>query len=364
MIWKRYGKWVLAIGLALMIKICALFPDAVEKYYANGIYPFIARVLRILFGWIPFSIGDIFYISIFVWLIVRVISFLRKLFTGRISTPYLLYVAKRICWFCLMVYIVFNLLWGLNYDRRGIAYQLKLNVQPYSTADLQNALQFIVYRLNELNQASLDNRAILKKKSQLFNESFQAYGQLYARDSFFLYKTISVKPSIISYLGNYLGFTGYYNPFSGEAQVNTTVPIFIQPFTSCHEIGHQLGYAKENEANFAGYLAANVSKNPSYGYSAYFDLYVYAATELYMRDSTLLKPLREQLKPSVREDFKTLRKFFTQYGNPIEPYIRKLYGGYLKANNQPQGLLTYNEVVAWFIAYQKKYGLMPVEPGQ
>ncbi len=67
-----------------------------------------------------------------------------------------------------------------------------------------------------------------------------------------------------SYLGNYLGFTGYYNPFTGEAQVNTTVPLFVQPFTTCHEIGHQLGYAKENEANFAGYLAAKSSPDAGF----------------------------------------------------------------------------------------------------
>ena len=132
--------------------------------------------------------------------------------------------------------------------------------------------------------------------------------------------------------------------------MNTTVPIFIQPFTTCHEMGHQLGYAKENEANFAGYLSAKSSRDPAFRYSAYFDLYIYAASELYERDSTMLKPIREELKPVVREDFKDLRRFLDQYKNPLEPYIRRLYGRYLKANNQPQGIQTYNEVTAWMIA--------------
>jgi len=55
--------------------------------------------------------------------------------------------------------------------------------------------------------------------------------------------------------------------------VNTTTPVFTQPFTTCHEIGHQLGYAKENEANFAGYLSARSSRDPAFLYSVYFDLY-------------------------------------------------------------------------------------------
>jgi hypothetical protein len=356
MIWKRYGRWVMVVSLALLIKIFSFFPDAVEKYYATGVYPIMARLLRILFGWIPISLGDLLYIFIFIWLLVKTIAFLRKLFTKRISVPYLVYVLSRLAWFCLMIYVLFNLLWGLNYDRRGIAYQLQLDVQPYSTGELDTAVQLIVEKLNALDSASMVSRDSLKYKSFLVRESVQSYKNLFTREQLFQYKSPSVKPSIVSYLGNYLGFTGYYNPFSGEAQVNTTVPIFIQPFTTCHEIGHQLGYAKENEANFAGYLAAKSSDDPTFRYSAYFDLYIYAATELYMRDSTLVKPLRDHLRPAVRDDFKTLRKFFDRYENPLEPYIRRMYGSYLRANSQPQGLRTYNEVIAWFIAYYKKYG--------
>ena len=82
-----------------------------------------------------------------------------------------------------------------------------------------------------------------------------------------LYFYPSVKFSFYGYLANYLGFSGYYNPFTGEAQVNTTVPRFVQPFTTCHEIGHQLGYAKEKEANFCGFLATKSSPDPAFRYS-------------------------------------------------------------------------------------------------
>ena len=75
-----------------------------------------------------------------------------------------------------------------------------------------------------------------------------------------------------------------------------------------------------------------------------------------MRDSTLLVPLRESLNPSIRKDFRTLREFYSHYQNPLEPFISKIYGNYLKANEQPQGLKSYNEVIAWLIAYEKKYG--------
>lgn len=172
----------------------------------------------------------------------------------------------------------------------------------------------------------------------------------------FRYSYPSVKPSIYSYLGNYLGFTGYYNPFTGEAQVNTTIPVFIRPFTTCHEIGHQLGYAKESEANFSAFLSARASDDPAFLYSVYFELYAYASRYLYFADSNALRNISNKLSEEVRADIMELRIFFSQYDNPIETAIDKIYAEYLKSNEQPSGRMSYNEVVGMLIAYYKKYG--------
>jgi len=356
MVLRPYKGWIILIGLAVFIKIFSFFPFAVEKYYSTGIYPLIARLQRILFGWIPISIGDIFYIVMGVWLLVKIISFFKKLFRNQINRAFFLYMAGRVIQWVLGLYILFNLVWGLNYNRKGIDYQLQLKVTPYVNDELRALLKMIVGKLNDLDSASRAGRNELNKKNFLFDAAAKSYNEISVQNNFFAYHSPSVKPSIFSYLGNYLGFSGYYNPFSGEAQVNTTVPVFMQPFTTCHEIGHQLGYAKEDEANFAGFLSARSSNNPAFRYSVFLDLYLYAASELYFRDSSLLVPLREQLKPSIRNDLRTLRAFFSKYENPFEPYIRKLYGRYLKANNQPKGIMAYDEVTGRIIAYYNKYG--------
>ncbi len=153
-----------------------------------------------------------------------------------------------------------------------------------------------------------------------------------------------------------MGFSGYYNPFSGEAQVNTTIPRFVQPFTTCHEIGHQLGYAKEEEANFCGFLATKSSKDPAFRYSVYVDLYLYSASALYALDSTAFIPYRESLHPDVRQDLRDLSAFYRKYQNPFEPLIHAFMETILKANRQPQGINSYDEVVGLAIAYYRKYG--------
>lgn len=351
------NKWLFVFtGLAVLIKVFSLFPDAVERYYSNGIYPVIGKLQRALFGWIPFSIGDLFYAALILLLLRRIIVMVKKIKRREAGKAYWLAGLKRFAWVAILIYVFFNGLWALNYNRNGIASQLQLKVSTYTQEELVEVMQTITERLASLDSTALLTRTDIRKKRTLFNNAVTAYDSLATHNHIFDYSIRSVKPSLYSYLGNYLGFTGYYNPFSGEAQVNTTVPLFIQPFTTCHEIGHQLGYAKENEANFAGYLAARSSPDAAFRYSVYFDLYTYSWYYLYNIDSAKAKQFSERLPITVKNDYKELREFNRKHRNPVERVIDKLYGEYLKANEQPSGKLAYNEVIAWLVAYYKKYG--------
>jgi hypothetical protein len=117
-----------------------------------------------------------------------------------------------------------------------------------------------------------------------------------------------------------------------------------------------LGYARENEANFAGYLSARSSPDAAFRYSAYFDCWMYAMAELYSRDSVYVKESVKRLHPAIIRDYRDLKAFGRKYANPLETRVWQLYGGYLRANRQPKGIVTYTEVTAWLIAYMEKVG--------
>jgi len=240
----------------------------------------------------------------------------------------------------------------------GVGQQLDLKLAKYSNTDLDSLVSKLTEKVNYYaKEFSASEKKSLKRKRNLFNETMEAYDEAVKQYPFLNYQSKSIKPSLFSYAGNYLGFQGYYNPFSGEAQVNTTVPQVLIPFVSCHEAGHQLGYAKENEANFAGYLAAKNSQSPYFRYSVYSDIFSYAITDLMRKDSVAAKKYLTQLDTLVKKDRQELREFFYRHRNPLEKIISWGYGEYLKANNQPAGKQAYNEVVGWLIAYYKKYGL-------
>jgi hypothetical protein len=120
-------------------------------------------------------------------------------------------------------------------------------------------------------------------------------------------------------------------------------------------MAHQLGYASESEANFVGYLAAVHSDDPRFRYSAYQDLFSYANREMYYLDSGCYRENFRRLDTLVKQDYKQLYLFLKAHRNPLEPVLNKMYDGYLKANHQEQGIMSYSEVTGWLIAYMQKY---------
>lgn len=350
-------SWILLIIAAITIKFVSTEPLWIEEKYSTGLYPLISKVQRSIFGWIPFSVGDLFYAFLILIIIFKTVQFIKYIYRKKINRQYLLNGLKQVLFFFLFVYVFFYGLWGLNYNRKGISYQLNLEVRKYTVQEIDTITNLLQRQLNfYADTISLMQRDSFNRKKTLFEKATEAY--LYANNSypFLSYEPQSIKPSLFSYLGNYFGFQGYYNPFSGEGQVNTTIPRFLEPFVSTHEVAHQLGYAKENEANFVAFIACKSYPNNTYRYSMYFDMYLYAITELDKRDSVLARSYNENLHPQAKKDIDEYRRFLMKYRNQVEPIISWIYDGYLQANDQPEGKKTYNMVVAFLIAYYKKFG--------
>ncbi|MDE3214734.1 MAG: DUF3810 domain-containing protein, partial [Bacteroidota bacterium] len=296
-----------------MIKIFAHNDFHVERYYSTGIYRYYSGFLRFMFGWIPFSLGDLLYFSAGFWLLWKLIANIRLLFGKKLSRPLLYQKIAKLALLMGSIYILFNLEWGLNYNRKGIAWQLHLKTQPYDTADLALIEGQLLQKVNHTKEILVKDKDSYPSRKELFSRAESCYHHTSDSLPFLSYRNLSVKSSLYGKLGDYLGFTGYYNPFTGEAQVNTTVPQFLRPYVTLHEMGHQLGYAKEDEANFSGYLAAAFGQDTLFQYSAYLDLFVYANRELFYMDSTAAKRYARQLSPTVIEDLKEWRKFNQKY---------------------------------------------------
>ena len=355
---KRLAFIIGLLLLALGIFLWSAFPAAVEQSYVHGFYPFYARIQRIMMGWSPISIGDLIYGVAGIYFIYKVVKWIYRVINRK---QY--YLSKGVfqrkfvttLMALLVIYNVFNLSWGLNYNRKPVGITMGILPVTFADSDMNIINARLVEKVNTYKERA-DIQAPLSGFSVIKRHVVIAYDSLEKKTGIKRPKPTSLKPSLWGWLGNYSGFTGYYNPFTGEAQINTTVPEFLQPFVALHEVAHQQGFAKEDEASFVGFLAAKASQDDLLLYSTYLELFLYANRNLSFYDSTGAKGYRSQLSKPVQKDLSIWRKFNEEHQSIMEPVVAYLYEKFLQSNEQPKGLRSYDAVTTLMIAYYKKYG--------
>ena len=115
--------------------------------------------------------------------------------------------------------------------------------------------------------------------------------------------------------------------------------------TSVHEIAHQLGFAAEEEANYIAIQAAVLSEDLYMQYAGHSLALQYCMSEVRKRDAKQYKAMVATLQQGVMAQFQEIAAFWASYQNPFEPLFKKSYDSYLKANNQTEGIKSYNLVV-------------------
>lgn len=324
-------------------------PEFIERYYSNGIYPYISSFFRILLGWIPFSFGDLL-------LGFGLFMLLRSLFR-LIKTRFTNFIPKIIHFIAVLsvIYFCFYLFWGLNYYREPLAKNLGYNQQKYTTKQLTKTTEYIIEQLNHYQHKITKNDTLKVNnpyhQKEMYTMAVSGYDNLEKDFPQLKYQYTSVKSSLMSLLQSYNGTSGYLNPLTGEAQVNDRVPKTSYPTTTCHEMAHQIGFAAENEANFVGFLAANYNDDFYFKYASYRMAFGYCISEIRKRDTELSKKLWKTVNKGIIKDYNSSYNFWQQYKNPFEPLVKKGYNAYLKANKQSKGVDSYNYVVDLLISY-------------
>ena len=341
---RRYSVWAMYVAIWLVFRN---FPTFTERFYSNGIYPYIAKLLHLAFGWIPFSFGDILYTLFIIGLLGAIIKHFRKVW----QKP--LWVLDKIVAKIITIIVAFFFLWGFNYFRMPLAQQLNVNTK-YSAEQLYKATQSCIIRANALHfrLADTDSSKVTFPFSnrEIYRIAAESYPLNITNITDFT-AIKSVKSSVYSKLLTYMGYSGYLNPFTNEAQVNSLMIGYSIPITACHEIAHQMGYAAEEEANYLGYLAAMKADNPYFKYSA--ELF---ALRCFLNEVAVLLPekydeLQAQVRKGIFENYKEVRLFWQQYKNKAEPIFKSSYDVFLKANKQVAGINSYDLVTGLLIPH-------------
>ncbi|MEQ7799796.1 DUF3810 domain-containing protein [Pedobacter sp. ASV1-7] len=345
----KLKQFILLFVLSALVYAIGFNSNWVEQYYAQGLYRFTSVLQRFISSIVPFALGDFLYLLLILFVLRSLYLFYKKVVKKRLKRTDRINIPLQVINFFLILYLTFKLLWGLNYSRLPIAKQLHISDEKYTTAQLVSLGQYFINRLNQFQHVKRVNYSIqeLRQKAKV------AYDGMQQKNAFFTYKSPSVKPVLNSWIITKIGIEGYYSPLSGEANVNMRLPGTSLPFITCHEIAHQLGIAREDEANLVGYLVGSNSSDPLFQYSATYEVFKNIIFEIKMKSPEDYEKLYNTINPVTINDLKVDRNFWKIYNSNMFAYMDVAFDRFLKLNNQSKGTDSYQDIVLWLYNIHK-----------
>jgi len=351
----RTKAWILAtlIGLLWVFMFLLSQFEGFVSFYSAHIYPSVQSGRLRLFDLIPFSFGDVLYVLLGIWLLItsiRWVYYLRKFgaHKDRLWGSVLNTINTA-----LIVYLLFLLGWGANYSKPPLSKSWKINDvrkgsrQARRAKDIAEVTAFNGFLLRKLNTVAPLYRTL--PYEHIHTRAIAYYREF--TDSKVKEHGLYVKNTLFGYLMQRMAVDGYYNPFTGEGQVNPEVPVFMMPFTVSHEMAHQAGIAAEGDANLMAYALGTRASDPVFQYSAYLNLWLYANNRLYRYDSALANGFTRQLNPLTQAHLDTLEQISKEYHGMVTRATSDIYDKYLRMQHQEEGIHSYGNVAreAWLL---------------
>lgn len=347
--------------LALIINYLAVFNlHFIEKYYSLGVNRFTIKILSSITNFIPFSMYEptiitsvIGVVGYFIYTVFSICRHKTSLKRGAVN--FLLNCAVVIS----VAYFLFIALWGLNYNRIPLYEGLKMNNEKHTVKELGELYEYLIDKTNALREEIyVDENNIATVKGGYQSALDRApLGYENASKEFSVLKGSFGTPKqlIFSEFFNYTGITGIYFPYTGQPGVNVNAPLMTVPATTLHEMAHQRGFAREDEANFIAFLVSSMHPDKDFQYSGYILALGNTANALYKADPELYKTLSAKKSEDVERDREYRVEFWDKYSGKIEKVSSKVNDTYLKSNGISDGEKSYGRMVDLLLDYYMTY---------
>lgn len=253
----------------------------------------------------------------------------------------------------LSVYALFCLLWGVYYFADDFAEKSGFENREISVEQLESVTRYFARLANEYaaevprdeNGFCVSDRAeILRRSPEVFAGTEKEYPCLAG-------PPLAAKGIFFSRVMSYLDFSGFFFPFTAEANVNMDMPACDLAATVAHELSHQRGVAKEQEANFTAVLACLDYGDPDYCYSACLLAYTHLGNALAGADRAAWEEIFDSLDENVVRDLLSRRAYWAQFDTPAQTVSNTVYEGFLHSYDQTLGLKSYGACVDLLVNY-------------
>ena len=334
--------------------VAFLFSEGFSDFFNRNISSVFRAFLAHLTGWIPFSLAEFALILLPVWVVV--ISRLILRFYGDSLKEML---SGIICIFSIIAVVFSTFTIGFAPAYRGSTLDKKLGIErvDVSARELYDTAVILAEHLNsEVASISYgaDGFSVMPYNySQMNDELIKAYDKACDDYDFIQRLDSKLKPVMLSEAMSYTHITGVYTFFTGEANINVAFPDYTVPYTAAHELSHQRGIARENEANFRAFLVCIRSEDSYIRYSAYLNLYEYVMSALAGADSELYMRAYAKLPDCVRGEMAAYSEFYDKYRDSTASEISGAVNNTFLIIHGTEGTKSYGMVVDLAVAYFK-----------
>lgn len=322
----------------------------------------IAGAFRFLFakitGIFPFSLAEILIILSPIW-IALIIFFAVKLIKADVKkrVRFLATVLSVI----MFIYSSFVLTFATAYRGTSLEDKLGLERTALSGEDIYVTLVKVTEELSVLKDSVEYDESGLSVMPYGFSELNKKLNEAYksASESYGFINSFKsrVKRIMLSEPMTYTHISGVYTFFTGEANVNVNYPDFVVAYTTAHEMAHQRGIAREDEANFIAFLVCLESDDAYVRYSAYLNMYEYLLSSLCKADIGIAREFFKTVPSEVRAEMSAYSEFFEKYSeNKVADVSDKINNSYLISQGQTAGVKSYGLVTELAVAYYKSVG--------
>ena len=347
-------------GLSVILYVLFMLSPAFSDFFNRYISSVLRAALAYATSFIPFSMGEFFIILSPVILIsLAVLGSIKFSETWRDVFVFCGTVVSVLA----LILSLFTIGFAPAYRGTGLDEKLGIDRQDVSAQELYDTAIILSERINEEYKNiyyDMDTKfSVMPYELTDMNDLLiDAYGTVCDKYSFVQRLDSRIKPVMLSELMSYTHITGVYSFFTGEANINVAFPDYTVPFTAAHELAHQRGIAREDEANFVAFLVTSASEDAYIRYSGYLNLFEYVASALYRADQTRYVEIISRLDQRVVGELRAYSAFFDTYRDSIAADLSDVVNDtHLKLHGNKAGAASYGLVVDLAVAYHRQTAL-------
>lgn len=328
------------------------------KLSQNVVQP-LHHALARLNSHVPFSAAELIWALGIISATIYIIYAITKLVTQKNRLKQVYIILITILSVAALIYALFCMMWGIYYYGDDFETRSGLETRDISTEELTAVTEYFALLANDYaddvtrNEDGFyvcDREGILARSYEVFGEIVKEYPCLEGPE-------VCAKGMYFSRIMSYTDFTGFFFPFTAEANVNTDFPPALFASTVAHELSHQRGVAKEQEANFTAVLASLAYGDADYCYSSCLLAYVHLGNALYKADHEAWERVYGLLDERIKKDFALDSYYWKQFDTPVQTVTNTVYEGFLQSYDQKLGMRSYGACVDLLVNYYHEQAL-------